>query len=392
MASERLVPRKDGPPEGARLIKPLLTVCLAGFSLLLLAGCQANKQSRPVGRIEHVGILAGFPRGKEAGPGRRLFFEPSALIRSDNQILIANDKPIPGFSPVLSVPINEFRKDYIDSSAVTFVMADAFKNSSKLESFAASARWCFAATDFDRIADGSPQDDTYNNLIAWPTGQPELARIVCPSERAGVVSSRELRVALANALRSARYPDGPPYFKIEGLTSPNPQSLIFGVREIGTNYEHQDYCFILLETTINGGTTNGVTVDSNFRRLLDFQPVIPEMPGIKLGLSALEYDPDLQVFVAMTSREQGESLGACLWVFTALDLANCKSPRLVRDTSGKPLFLTHKGEGLVSLGEHKFLIICDEDQFLKPVQTNQGVRTREPQEAPFYTIRIDFEK
>lgn len=373
---------------GKRNVHQLFAVALTVCCLFLFPGCQTSKHAGPVASVEHVGVLAGFPEGKEASPGRKLFFEPSALIQSGDAVLIANDKLLADLSPVLSVPLKEFSKDYIGSADVTHLHADVFQHSSKLESLAASARWGFAATDFDRMLADSPEEDTYNNLIAWPTGQPEAARIVCPSERGGVVSSRELRASFIRALKSPRYPNGPPYFKIEALASPNARSLIFGVREIGTNYEHQEYCFILVEATVNEAATNGVTIGRSFRKLLDFHPVMPGKPKMKLGLSSLEFDPELQVFVAVTSYEENDKIGACLWVFTATDLVEHKPPRLVRNAAGEPLFLPHKAEGLVALGDRRFLAICDDDQILKPVGVGPDARIRKPNEAVFYIIRL----
>jgi hypothetical protein len=367
----------------------LLAIGVAGCSLWL-AGCQTTPRSQPIGRVEHTGLLAGFPEGKVSNSGETLYFEPSALLRNGDDVLIANDKPLPGLSTVLSVPLKEFSRDFIKSDAVTHVKAAAFENSSKLESLAAAPEWGFAASDFDRITMDSPENDTYNNLLAWPAGRPEQARVVCASERGGVVSSRGLRTAFVEALKSAKYPDGPPYFKIEGLASPDPKTLIFGVREIGATYEDQEYCFKLVRATIQNDANSGVTLSRPLEKILDFRPVIPERPGIKLGLSSLEFDPELQVFVAVTSYEQGENIGAFFWVFSAADLAKGVPPRLVRDAAGKPLALAHKGEGLVSLGGGRFLVICDDDQVIKPIKSPGGIRMRRPNEAVYFVIRLDL--
>lgn len=364
------------------LVQALAIGCLAWS-----AGCHTGAGSGPAGRIEHAGILAGFPGGTEAGPGRKLFFEPSAVIRNGEAALIANDKPIPGESPVLSVPIREFDKSYVDSSAVTYLRIAAFQNASKIESFAASTSWSFAATDFEGIT-ADPQEDTFNNLLAWPNGKPELARILSPSERAGVASSKELRPSLAAALKSATYPEGPPYYKIEGLASPDSKSLLFGVREIGTNYEHPEYCFIILQTALVADSATGIGVSRNFTKLLEFRPVIPERPNIRLGLSSLEYDPELGAFCALTSYEDGGNLGAYLWVFTLKDLARHSPPRLVRTSSGRPLAFSHKAEGLMPLGKRRYLIVCDDDRELKPIETSGGIHVRQPHEAAFFIVSL----
>ena len=78
-------------------------------------------------------------------------------------------------------------------------------------------------------------------LLYGPAEAPDSQKIAYPTYKSEVVSSIRLRPIFKHALRSLKYKDGPPYFKIEGIAALPGKILLIGIREIGNSYKDFEY-------------------------------------------------------------------------------------------------------------------------------------------------------
>jgi hypothetical protein len=336
---------------------------------MALAGLLSCRESPSVvvGRIAHVGLIDCYDPATVDANGRPLSCETSAVEVVNGRVLIVSDKEtVDGLaSPVFWLPLEQPWPDVLSSAQVQHEPNAIISKARKIEGLAKSAEGdlVFATSDFDWPPDGtSSEPDLYNILLYWPIDDPGRAAIVHPTSNQGVISSVSLRPSFIEALKSDKYPSGPPYFKIEGLVALPNRELWFGVREVGPDYEHPDFVVTILRASYSKSNDGTVQLKLPFSVVARIDPSI-ELPSTdRLGLSSLARRDD--ILWMLTSREAPEGqVGHESYIWTArLSDTVSFAPRVVADTDGKPLKLPCKAEGLDTLGRDTVLIVCDEDR------------------------------
>jgi hypothetical protein len=181
---------------------------------------------------------------------------------------------------------------------------------------------------------------------------------------------------------SPEFPQGMPYFKIEGLAATS-NRLYFGVREEGKKFDDFKYKvkLIAVDYVINSGM---VELQDNFRVFSDINiNAVPPYFKQPMGISSIEYDHFNNRFLILTSFENEGRIGGFLWSATEKDLESNKLT-LVRDGRGNPVSFSNKSEDLAIINKKKIIVIHDDDRFLPVV----GGHTREPHQAAYSVVEF----
>ena len=349
--------------------------------------------------ISERGIIDVFEQGLADDDGDIINCETSAIAYDGKHLIMGSDKPIPGDSQNRRSSV--FYVDYSDfpSSAVTYCTAPAFVDAIKYEDFTVTpdGQYVIATTGFDRVHyAGTSEWDNYNTMLIWPVGKPDEVKIVSPSTASGVTSSVSLREKISSALATEAFPDGVPYFKIEGLAAIPGNQLLLGIREWGESYKVFDYAIVIVSVSydIVEGELN---LSDDYRLIYDYDPAEKRsaLGGFTVALSSIEYDRYHDRLYLLTSYEvqnddevTDEDIGAFLWLLPVDDLNTEKAPELVLKTSDStPLLFAHKGEGVAVITENRIIIIHDDDRVLgrENVENPETQFSRRPHQAA-YTI------
>lgn len=356
-----------------------------GF-LLLFNACQ-----RPTSKLQTGGIIVkeGFIDCFQAGlqaAGKDVWCEASAVLNDGNYISMANDKDMPGTDA--SIFYWAYAETGVFGSKPTYVTQNLFKTAQKYEDFALTPdrKVAFLTTAFDRVKEGSTEWDSYNALLYWPVNgdSPQTIQPKAVHLATGEKFSMGLRNALSKALRSTEFPDGMPYFKVEGFAATN-NKLFFGIREEGKKYDDFKYKAKVLTVSYRF-ENDSLVAGTDFQTLadIDIATLEPSLPK-PLALSCLEFDAKRNIFWILTSMESETQLNsAYLWWATEAELKSGKL-HLVKDrATGQPLKFTHKAEDLTPVGSNRLFVIHDDDRN----RTKIGDQTRQPHQAA-YTI-VEF--
>lgn len=344
-------------------------VAMVAVVVVALAGLVACSQapSEPVGRIAQIGLMDCFEASAVDATGRPLSCETSAVEIVDGRALVISDKETPDElpSPIFWLPSEQPWPDVVASTDIRHESTPTIRGTRKIEGLTQSAEGdlVFATSDFDWPPDAtSAEPDLYNRLLYWPVGQMDQAAIANPTSNGDVVSSMSLRPHFTAALKSDKYPAGPPYFKVEGLVAMPNRELWFGVREVGPDYEHPDYTITILKASYSRSDDGTVTVQAPFAVVTRVDPSVTMPATDRLGLSSLARHDD--VLAMLTSREAPEGqVGheSYIWIApvastTGLDF------QVVPDADGQPLKLPCKAEGVDFVSPSRLLVVCDEDR------------------------------
>lgn len=331
-----------------------------------------------------------FEAGLLDEAGKAVNAEISAVAWDGQRLVMASDKPIPGAhrSPVFALECRDGRPQ---PETLDYYTAPLIRSAQKYEDFAltVSGDHIVATTGFDRFSPDDESTHEYNQLLVWPSGNPEAATVVADTEDDGVDSSVGIRKQLTELL-------GAPYFKIEGLAclpgaDGGDDLLVFGVREIGQDFANFHYavCLVGAPYHMDG---DELVLDGDFRVLYDFDPT--GWPGLSyvVGVSSLEYDPHNHRLFILTSYEVEDDAGnpvngGYLWAVSMDDFYAGRNPTLVEDDDGRPLQFENKAEGLAVLSERYLLIAYDPDRHLDLGAGHQRA-SREPHEAPYTLLSI----
>ncbi len=287
--------------------------------LAALVSC-SKAPSDLVGRIAQIGLMDCFEASTVDAKGRALSCEPSAVEIVRGRALVVSDKEtsdeLP--SPILWLKLEQPWPEVVSSTDIRHESTATIRGTRKIEGLTKSAEGdlVFAASDFDWPPDGrSAEPDLYNRLLYWPIGNVAQAAIANPTSNGDVVSSVSLRPYFTAALKSDKYPSGPPYFKIEGLVAMPNRELWFGVREVGPDYEHPDYTITILKVSYSKSDDGTVAVRPPFSVVTRVDPSARLPSTDRLGLSSLARHDD--ALAMLTSREAPEGeLGheSYIWV------------------------------------------------------------------------------
>lgn len=355
-----------------------------GFLFVFNACQRPASKLQAGGKIMIEGFVDCFQPGLQA-TGREVWCEASAVLNDGSTIFIANDKDMPGTDA--SVFYWAYAEAGVFSSKPTYLTQNLLKTSQKYEDFALTPdrKVAFLTTAFDRVKEGSTEWDSYNALLYWPVNanpaaiQPKAVRLAN-----GEKFSMGLRNALSKALRSAEFPDGMPYFKVEGFAATN-NKLFFGIREEGKKYDDFKYKAKVLTVSYRF-EKDSLIAGTDFQTLadIDIAALEPSLPK-PLALSCIEFDAKRNIFWVLTSMESETQLNsAYLWWATEGELKSGKL-HLVKDrTTGQPLKFTHKAEDLTPIGTNSLFIIHDDDRN----RTKSSNQTRQPHQAAFSIVEF----
>jgi len=383
-----------------RLIRRALIVLIAGA--LVLGAAPSSAVWAVSGEIVKRGLLDCFPAGLSAKDGSAIICETSAVIRSGDDLVFAVDNHVPG-RELTSVFALAGGRDGISGGAPHYLTGSAIRASGKLEALTVTPDQAIllAATAFDRIKPDSAKQDAYNMLLAWPagpTGSNPPVQIVAASRRDGVTSSLAVRRGLSAALASDRFPNGPSYFKVEGLAALPDGRLLFGIRMVGDSKEAFEFTIRIVSVSYDV-REGSVVLGEDFALAYNFDAAAVAALGAKdVGLSSLEYDRFNDRLFLLTSYEfevtdsgRVSSLGGFLWTFSVADLDAGKPPTLVLRRDGQPMVFAHKPEGLAVIDKTHLFIVHDDDRKIVCEKTIEGEAglCRQPHQAAYAVVRLD---
>jgi hypothetical protein len=326
----------------------------------------------PRASVVASGLVDCFPETTESAPGQRASCELSSVTRTGETLSFVNDKNFFGKAPLFTAPSSG------PLGVLTQAESPALAEARKLEALTTTpdGAWVIASTAFDRVKSDASWNP-YNTMLFWPAGEPAKAQVAARDEKDGVVSSLPLRAVFAAALRSEAFPEGPPYFKVEGLAALPDGRLLVGIREAGKRFDDFSYQLSLLSLSYR--VENGaLRLGEKAERIWSFTPPVGLVGP--LGLSGLEYDAARNTLWILTSYESPSGRGAYLWSLSLDDLATNRPPVLVRDAQGGALFFPHKAEGIALLPRGELLLICDDDTATSP--------ERKVNQAPYLRLQI----
>ncbi len=358
------------------------------LSIILLAfGCKtkqniqgSNIQKERVIKAEFLteaDLLTCFDEGTKDDKGGTYNCEFSGIEITEEAIVMVNDKNVESTSPafvyVRSVDWEMVKQDPYPADF------KAFRDIRKMEdmAFTLDEKYLFITSGFDRLKEDSNIWDAYNTLLVWKVGGDNF-QVISAEDNDGVVSSKSLRKKFLALL------DGSTHMKIEGLVVLPGNRLVFGVREMGTDFDNPIYASIFMECTFRQeGDKFFLNDDLHISYKLD-----PDRARTDLGMSGMEYDPSTKSIFITTSLEidNGQTMGSYVWKLPLADYEAGKQAILLVDSEYKPLFMPHKAEGIAKMDENTFFIIHDNDRTDVPVKMPDGTITSRKRHQAVYSI------
>ncbi len=365
---------------------------LALIVLLFVSGCKTAKLSTQTtsttATITDEGFLTCFSPGVSLND-QPVWCEASAVLFDGKNLLFANDKDMP---PSLSPVFMKTPATLSDSTQLpAYLTQSTFSKARKYEDFTQTPdrRFVLLTTAFDRVKAGSSDWDGYNTILYWRTGDEQHPLVLAPDDTSR--TSIGYRQPIAKLLANSTFPDGLPYFKIEGLAATDRQ-LLFGIREEGKSYSEFTYKAKIIGVTYRvekTGDLERIRLSDDWKIIADFDVAKADSTLPRpLGLSSLEYDPYQKKFWLLTSLEANNQLDAYLWSATSDELYANKPFTLMRNTTGEPLRMGHKAEDVTPLDANRLMLIHDDDR----VQTTIGTKTRQPNQAAYSIVTVSSQK
>ena len=355
-------------------MKQLLYILL----ILLLANCDQGKNTQveipatlakklPQAHIIDHGTFDCFEENLRAAASL-LHCETSAVVFNGQDLVFASDAPIPGKNRSAAFSIG-YTEGMLAAQTLTYLTPKPIISAVKYEDFTITpdGQYIIATTGFDRVKRNSPKWDNYNMLLAWPAHNPNEAHIVSPSTNQGITSSVSLRKKISSVLTTDHFPHGVPYFKVEGLAAIPDNKLLFGIRELGQDYNNFSYVIKIIEVSyqINNGQ---IQLADDFKLVYSYNPHRISFIPKQLALSSIEYDRYHDRLYLLTSFEEGnsdESVGGFLWILPLNYFRTHYLPLLVlKANTNKPLMFAHKAEGITVLAKNRVFVIHDDDKVL----------------------------
>jgi len=355
------------------------------FALVFLVHCKTSRVltvpvTHQTAVVTKQGLINCFEQGLTIN-GQPVWCEASAILYDGKKMMVANDKDMPDQRS--SVFYWTFKNGFADTTqSPGYITNPVFKRVKKIEDFALSpdGKTVFLSTAFDRIKPDNKEWDAYNTILYWQTENENEPKIL--SGDAPDSTSVFLRSRISAALTSTEFPQGMPYFKIEGLAVTDHQ-LYMGIREEGKKFD--DFKYKVKVITVPYAINNGiVSIGKECKVITDINISALE-PSLQqpMGLSSIEYDHFNNRFLILTSFESGDKLGAYLWTATQRELENNKM-NLVKDDQGNPLAFSNKSEDIAIINKRKIIIIHDDDR----VKTTTSGQTRQPNQAAYSVVEF----
>ncbi|MEM9542059.1 MAG: hypothetical protein AAGA60_21500 [Cyanobacteria bacterium P01_E01_bin.42] len=314
-----------------------------------------------------------------------VYCETSAVIAANGKIYTASDKGIPGASSVMTLKQKRNNRFVLGK----YVMkSPAILRLQKAEDFALATGGdrVFLASGFDRVRSDSNEWDAYNMLVTWTVRREKQALVIEPSGEPE--TSVSLRSRLQATLPTEDFPEGAPYFKVEGLAFLPDNRLLFGIREIGQDYEVFDYTLQLVAAEWDESDPQHL---GTFKRIYKYDPQTNPQINWPVGLSSIAWDSFHDELLILTSYEKEGTdigLGAYLWTLSLEDLEAGNPPTLIVKANGEPLVFAHKAEAVTVLSSDRLLVIHDDDRVLgeEPIDNPEEEFYREPYQAAYTVV------
>jgi len=336
--------------------------------------------------ILDYGLINCFEEGLLTSNGEIATCETSGVLLLKDILYFANDKAIPFRSPVFKIHYNGI----LVKDSFQYLMHNELIHAMKFEEITATedGKFIIATTAFDRHKEDHSWDE-FNKIVYWEPANEDSARVLTPVVHNGIKSSVGLRKFFSNTLANDSFPEGMPYFKIEGLCCLPGNRMIFGIRETGRKYDDFTYSItmIAVDYKINNKT---IELDSNFKIIFEYH--LPVSSGLyqPLGLSGLAYDKFNKRIYLLTSYEhQGTNkfVGGYLWILPLKHLKNNKAPLLVCQKNKEPLFFSHKPDGITVIDKDRIFIVCDDDKLTGEDNINKF--SRKLNQFAYYVLQIE---
>lgn len=340
------------------------------ISLTVLAfSCNNNSNKKHIIYLQDSTVTFNcFCDSLMSEKGKPLVCEPSAILFFDDTVYIANDKNMPNSAAIFKTKYS----DGLDTENLKFSQNSMLMKGIKYEDLSISPdnKFIFLTTGFDRIKPNTNEWDNYNNLYYWSTSNFDNVKMFTDINDSTSSSSKHLRKVFAQHIDTAKFPDGVPYFKIEGIASIPGDTLLFAIREYGKSYKDFTYCMKIIAIIYK--TNNGnITLSDTAKLLFDYNPNKHKTEGVNrtIGISSIEYnkyDKHLYMLTSYELGEKAEEVGAYLWRISLPDLQSNKHPELVYNENKKPLHFAHKAEGITVVDSTTFIVIHDDDRVYGP--------------------------
>ncbi len=368
------------------LKRVIYVLILFGF---FQTSCSEKPEYEYIAYVLEEGFMECFPLKIFNDDHTPVSCELSGVAYYHDSLFFVSDKRIPGttslFGGPFQVPLR--RKDF------THYGQHHVLNAVKLEDMAVTPmqNYMFLTTGFDRMTKEPSDWDYYNMLITINLNDPKEEILAFETYRDGRSSSLKLRQQISRALRTRKFPQGPPYFKIGGLACTEYQFFI-GVRESGKSYKDGEFQTNVIILGADYKVEAGELIfTSELKVLYRFENDKAGLIKEDIGLSGLEYDTFNNRLLLLTSFKSGKSddkVGGYLWILPLDDFFLNKEPQLVRDLEGTPYEFAHKPEGVTVLDPYKVLVIHDDDRIIgrNVVQDSRTEFRRELNQAAFQIL------
>lgn len=329
-----------------------------------------------------------------------VYAEVSAVTYDGEKLIFGNEYLINrGLSdsllPIFAKPYKNFPTDYIEFYDDKKIMnAKKFEDMTMLVDDSAN-EYVMATTAFNR---DTKDEKGFNTLLIWPKDNPKKVEVVHPSDKdsLGIISSLKIREELINALAKT----GAGYIKIEGLAAIPNNKLLFGIRELGGDYDSRKYTITIISADYM--FYQDKLVLHNFQIALKIDPEEGrKKTNCKIvGLSSLEYDSYNKRLYMLTSYESDradnektyEDIGAYLWVSSIDENDKITTPKLVIDkATSKPLVFNHKAEGIAVISATELFVVHDDDTVVEFKESKkEGKRNdRKPNQSYYTKLKIE---
>lgn len=338
-------------------------------------------------------IINCFPENLTTPENLPVYCKTSAVAYYNNTLVFASDEPIANrqYSPVFTI---QYVNNQLVPHSLTYLTSPIIVNAMGYTDFTLTpdAHYLIATTSFDRIKENSAEWNGYNTVLMWRVDNPDTVQVVSPSTEENITSSISLRNKLAYSLGNDEYPNGIPYFKIEGLATIPGNKLLFGVGEVGASYEEFEPVIkiIAVSYTIEEDT---LILADDFQVVYNYDPSAMAVLKYPLALSGLEYDKyhdQLLILTHAVKTIPSDSLETFLWSLSIADLDAVKPPHLLSNTTDgeKPLIFSYKAEDITLLNSYTAFVIHDNEFVLETPTIDSVNIDRHPNQTAYSVVNL----
>lgn len=347
-------------------------------------------------RLADSGFITCFPLNLKTDEDLPVYCKTSAVTYYNDTLIFASDEPIVGEQRSAVFTIN-YKNNQLQQNTLTYFTQPIFTNTVGYSDFALTpdSQYIFATTSFDRVKENSAEWNSYNTLLMWRTDDPNTVQVVSPTIQDDITSSIILRNKLAYSLSNDEYPNGVPFFTVEGLAVIPGNKLLFGIGEVGTSYE--DFEPVIKLVAVSYHIENDtLLLEDDFQVVYNYDSSSVAALRYPVALSGLEYDKYHDQLLLLTRAVKTipcDSLETFVWSLSIAELEAIKPPHLLLDSSdkSKPLIFAHKAEDITLLNSSTAFVIHDDDFILTTPTIDSADIDHTPNQAAYSVINLIME-